>query len=46
VFFALLEERTIQGYYTSEIGIHQELRYKGQKLLTEFVGCSHPEHMG
>ena len=27
------------GYYTSEIGIHQELRYKGNKFLREFVGC-------
>jgi gluconate 2-dehydrogenase gamma chain len=43
--FALLKERTIQGYYTSEIGIHQELRYKGNKFLTEFLGCTHPEHM-
>jgi hypothetical protein len=44
--FVLLKERTIQGYYTSEIGIHQELRYKGNKFLTEFVGCTHAEHMG
>ncbi len=44
--FVELKERTIQGYYTSEIGIHQELRYKGNTILTEFVGCTHPEHMG
>jgi hypothetical protein len=43
--FSLLKERTLQGYYTSEIGIHQELRYKGNKFITEFVGCTHPEHM-
>jgi hypothetical protein len=43
--FVVLKERTIQGYYTSEIGIHQELRYKGNKFLNEFVGCTHPEHM-
>jgi hypothetical protein len=30
---------TIQGYYTSEIGIHRELRYKGNQFLTAFVGC-------
>ena len=30
---------TIQGFYTSEIGIHKELRYKGNQMLTEFVGC-------
>jgi hypothetical protein len=33
--------RTIQGYYTSEIGIHKDLRYKGNVFLAEFVG--HPE---
>jgi hypothetical protein len=43
--FALAKERTLQGYYTSEIGIHQELGYKGNKFLTEFLGCTHPEHM-
>jgi len=43
--FEQAKERTIQGYYTSEIGIHEELGYKGNKYLTEFVGCAHPEHM-
>lgn len=43
--FVVLKERTIQGYYTSAIGIHQELQYKGNKFLNEFVGCTHPEHM-
>jgi len=38
-FFAVTKRATIQGYYTSEIGIHQELRYKGNKMLAEFVGC-------
>jgi len=42
--FALAKERTIQGYYTSEIGIHKELGYQGQKFLDQFVGCTHPEH--
>jgi len=39
VFFADTKQATIHGYYTSEIGIHQELRYKGNTLLAEFVGC-------
>lgn len=39
LFFAMSKQATIQGYYTSEIGIHQELRYKGNKFLREFVGC-------
>ena len=27
------------AYYTSNIGIHQELRYKGNVFIKEFVGC-------
>jgi hypothetical protein len=42
--FVYAKERTIQGYYTSEIGIHKELGYRGQQFLNEFVGCTHPEH--
>jgi hypothetical protein len=38
-FFALTKGATIRAYYTSEIGIHKELRYKGNKFLVEFVGC-------
>ena len=38
-FFVMTKNATIQGYYTSEIGIHQELRYQGNKFLREFVGC-------
>lgn len=38
-FFADTKQATIHGYYTSEIGIHQDLRYKGNTLLGEFVGC-------
>jgi hypothetical protein len=37
-FFVESKARTIQGYYTSEIGIHKELGYKGNKFLPEFVG--------
>ena len=38
-FFAVTKRATVLGYYTSEIGIHQELRYKGNQMLAEFVGC-------
>jgi hypothetical protein len=38
-FFVMTKHATIEGYYTSEIGIHRELRYKGNQILTEFVGC-------
>lgn len=43
-FFVMTKDATIRGYYTSEIGIHQELDYKGNRMLGEFVGCTHPEH--
>jgi hypothetical protein len=38
-FFVTAKQATIHGYYTSEVGIHKELRYKGNKVLLEFVGC-------
>jgi hypothetical protein len=44
LFFKDAKEATIRGYYTSEIGIHRELQYKGNQMLAEFVGCTHPEH--
>jgi len=45
-FFRTVKNATIDGYYTSEIGIHKELHYKGNSYLKEFVGCTHPEHQG
>jgi hypothetical protein len=45
-FFRIMKNATIDGYYTSEIGIHKELHYKGNSYLKEFVGCTHPEHQG
>jgi hypothetical protein len=38
-FFEITKRATIHGYYTSEIGIHKELRYKVNTILAEFVGC-------
>ena len=38
IFFAELKARVVQAYYTSEIGIKQEMEYKGNSYLTEFVG--------
>ena len=29
----MAKQATIRGYYTSKIGIHQELRYKGNQFL-------------
>ena len=38
-FFVAAKQAAIHGYYTSEIGIHKELRYKGNQILADFVGC-------
>ncbi len=38
-FFVMAKAATIHGFYTSEIGIQQELRYQGNQMLPEFVGC-------
>jgi hypothetical protein len=43
-FFRTIKNMTIDGYYTSKIGIHDELQYKGNTYLKEFKGCTHPEH--
>ena len=43
-FFRTIKYSTIDGYYTSEIGIKKELQYKGNAFLKEFTGCTHPEH--
>jgi hypothetical protein len=38
-FFRLIKEHTIRGYYTSKIGIHDELEYKGNTYQTgEYAG--------
>jgi Gluconate 2-dehydrogenase subunit 3 len=46
VFFRTLKQITVNGYYTSFIGIHQDLQYQGNAYLTSFPGCDHPEHRG
>ena len=37
-FFVELKGRVVHAYYTSEIGIKQDLEYKGNTYLAEFVG--------
>jgi Gluconate 2-dehydrogenase subunit 3 len=37
-FFVELKSRVVRAYYTSEIGIKQEMEYKGNTFLPEFVG--------
>jgi len=41
-FFLELKRLTVRGYYTSKIGIHDELEYKGNRVLMEYVGCGDP----
>ena len=43
-FFIRLKQMTVDGYYTSEIGLHQDLRYRGNEHLSQFAGCTHAEH--
>lgn len=41
-FFVLLKLMTVEGYYTSAIGIHQDLEYQGNTYLAAFPGCTNP----
>lgn|SRR5262249_13472785 len=43
-FFRTIKYAAVDGYYTSKIGIQDELHYKGNAYLKEFTGCTHPEH--
>ena len=36
--FKWAKEQTAFAYYTSRIGIHQEMEFKGNTVLVEFVG--------
>jgi len=39
-FFADLKRATIDGYYRSAIGIHQDLQYQGNQYVKAFPGCN------
>ena len=41
-FFATLKNMTVNGYYTSAIGIHQDLEYQGNDYLPAFPECAMP----
>jgi hypothetical protein len=43
-FFRAIKSMTITGYYTTEIGLRQELGDDGRMMLGVFEGCTHPEH--
>ena len=38
IFFKELKGSTARAYYTSKIGIHKEMEYKGNVSIKEFVG--------
>lgn len=44
IFFPMLKQMTINGYYSSAIGIHHDLHYQGNTYVQSFDGCQHPEH--
>jgi hypothetical protein len=41
-FYKELKELTVLGYYTSSVGIHDEMEYKGNRYNQEFIGCDDP----
>lgn len=43
-FFRMVKDMTVDGYYTSKEGLVDELGWHGNTFLTEFKGCTHPEH--
>lgn len=45
-FFGAIKALTIVGYYTSEVGMREELHDDGQIFFAALEGCTHPEHGG
>jgi len=43
-FYRLVKDMTVEGFYTSRVGLVDVLGYKGLAFLSEFPGCTHPEH--
>ncbi len=43
-FFVSLKQMTVNGYYTSETGVHKEMEYIGNTYVAAFPECTHPEH--
>jgi len=42
--FRLIKNLTADGYYTSRVGLLDELEYRGNVAQARFPGCSVPEH--
>lgn len=45
-FFEAVKSMTITGYYTSEVGMRQEVGDDGSLFFASFGGCTHAEHGG
>jgi len=43
-FVRIAKGLTVDGYYSSREGLAEELGWHGNTFLTEFKGCTHPEH--
>jgi hypothetical protein len=43
-FYKLVKEMTVEAFYTSRVGLIDVLEYQGLTFLSEFPGCTHPEH--
>ena len=43
-FFRLIKNLTADGYYTSRVGLLEELGYSGNTFRAAFPGCTVPEH--
>ena len=43
-FFVTIKRQTVSGYYTSRVGLLDELEYKGGGPIAEYPACTHPEH--
>ena len=43
-FFRLIKNLTADGYYTSRVGLLEELGYSGNRYLPGFQQCAVPEH--
>jgi len=43
-FYRLVKDMTVEGFYTSRVGLIDVLEYQGLSFLPEFPGCTHPEH--
>lgn len=43
-FYKLVKEMSVEGFYSSRVGLLDVLEYKGLAYLSGFPGCTHPEH--